>query len=170
MVGTLMMVGSLLVVGQQSLPTTDLTPEVRRLTRQLDAPQLERRNAAEAELIGLGPRILSLLPSPETRLSAEVEQRLARVRQKLEQQLAAAAVEASHVTLNNPHIKLSRLLIQIERQTGNRVIDARRQFGQQPSDPELAVDFDKTPFWKAVDRVLEQTGLTVYPFGPDRAV
>ena len=36
--------------------------EVRRLVRQLDAPQLAQREAAEAELLGRGPAVLDLLP------------------------------------------------------------------------------------------------------------
>ena len=40
---------------------------VRRLVRQLDAPQLAQRDAAEQELIKLGPDVLDLLPTPTSR-------------------------------------------------------------------------------------------------------
>jgi len=170
MVGTLLMLGCLLVGQQEASVADDLSGQVRRLVGQLDAPRLAQRDAAEAQLIDLGPSILPLLPSSKASLSAEARQRLGRLRRKLEQRLAAAAVEASHVTLNSGRMKLSKVLEAISRQTGNRVIDYRRRFGQEQSDPELTVDFDKTPFWKAIERILEQTDMNVYPYGPDRAV
>ena len=169
-VGILLTVGCLLVAQEGSPTSADRPAEVRRLLRQLDAPRLEQRNAAETALIDLGPEVLPLLPKSEDRLSAEVRQRLGRVRQKLEQKLAAAAVEPSLVTLANKQIKLSQLLKEIQLQTGNRIIDSRRRFGQELSDPELAVDFDKTPFWKAMGVVMQQAGLTVYPFGSEKAL
>ena len=42
--------------------------------------------------------------------------------------------------------------------------------GQPFADPELKVDFDKTPFWKALDEVLDQAGLGVYAFGQQRGI
>ncbi|HLA84981.1 MAG TPA: hypothetical protein VJL29_09315 [Thermoguttaceae bacterium] len=168
MTGILLIVGCLFVGQTESTPA-DHGTEVRRLVRQLDAPQLDARNAAEAKLIELGPETLPLLPSPDSQQSAEVRQRLGRVRRALEQKLAAAAVEPSRVTLHEKQAKLSRVLKEIERQTGNRIIDSREQFGRA-SDPEVAVDFNKTPFWRAMDRVLDEAGLTVYPFGSERAV
>ena len=38
-----------------------------------------------------------------------------------------------------------------------------------PPEPRLKVDFVKTPFWQAMDQVLDQAGLTLYPFGDDQA-
>ncbi|MGW8257664.1 MAG: hypothetical protein ACWGMZ_09285, partial [Thermoguttaceae bacterium] len=40
----------------------------------------------------------------------------------------------------------------------------RKPFGQEANDRRLSVDFDKTPFWRAFDRVLDQAGLTVYAY------
>jgi hypothetical protein len=37
-------------------------------------------------------------------------------------------------------------------------------------DPALKVDFDKTPFWQALDQVLDQAGLSAYPFGEQKAI
>ena len=170
MIGVLLMIGCTVVAQDTPRPSVDHVPEVRRLIRQLDSPQLERRNEAEAALIKLGPDILPLLPAEQKRHSAEVWQRLGRVRQALEQQLAKATVEASRVTIVKNQIKLSELLKEIERQTDNRIIDARGQFGQNQTDPTLNVDFDKTPFWTVMDEVMDQADLTVYPFGAEQAV
>ncbi|MBN2218296.1 MAG: hypothetical protein JW719_13050 [Pirellulales bacterium] len=170
MVSVLLMAGYLMVAQQQPVLSDGPAAEVRRLVRQLDAPRLEQRNEAEAKLIEMGPAILPALPADEPDASAEVRQRLARVRQALEQKLAAAAVEPSRVTLAKEPRKLSALLGQIERQTGNRIIDTRGEFGQEPSNPELTLLLDKTPFWKALQQTLQPAGLNVYPFGPEQAV
>ncbi|MBN1909125.1 MAG: hypothetical protein JW818_05245 [Pirellulales bacterium] len=143
---------------------------VRRLVRQLDASTLAERDEAEEKLIKLGPEAIDLLPEPTGRMSAEVKQRLARVRQKLEQAAADAAVQASHVTLDDPAIPLSKCLAAITKQTGNKIIDLRDRFGQPKNDPTLKVKFNKTPFWEAIDEVCRQSGTAVYPFGPERAV
>ena len=42
---------------------------------------------------------------------------------------------------------------------------AARTSARPTSDPSLKVHFDKKPFWPALDQVLDQAGLTVYPFG-----
>jgi len=170
MTGTVLL-ATCLVLGQGAAAADeDLKPAVTRLVRQLDADELARRDAAEAELVRLGPKVLDLLPEVTDRTPAEVRQRLARVRRQLEEALAHAAVEASHVTLKNGAIRLSECLGEIERQTGNRFVDLREQFGQEVTDPTLSVAFDKTPFWTALDDILKQAKLTVYPFGSEGAL
>ena len=58
-------------------------------------------------------------------------------------------------------MKLSKVLAELQKQSGNPIVDGRKQMGQPATDPELKVDFDKTPFWKALDTVLDQAGLSV---------
>ena len=53
-------------------------------------------------------------------------------------------------------------------QHDRRLIAGR--FGQPAADPKLTIRFDKTPFWPALDRVLDQAGLTVYPFSEPGAI
>ena len=170
MTGSVMLWGCLLVGQAVADAPNEREATVRRLVRQLDAPQLADRDAAEQELIKLGPDALDLLPAPTGRTSAEVQERLARVRRKFEQMAAQSAGEPSRVTLRGDPMKLSKCLEEISRQTGNRIVDFREQFNQEKTDPDVKVSFDKTPFWKALDDVLGQAKLTVYPFGPERAV
>jgi hypothetical protein len=144
--------------------------EVRRLVRQLDAPQLAEREVAEEALAKLGPTVLEVLPAVNERTPAEVRQRLARLRQKLERATAEAAAKPTLVTLHGPALPLSKALRALQEQSGNPIVDFRQRFGQALSDPALNVEFDKTPFWEALDRVLDQAGLTVYGFGPERAI
>jgi hypothetical protein len=170
MLGSLLLLGGL-VLGQAEAktPWDALAVEVRKLIRQLDAPKLEQRDAAEAELVKLGPNVLDLLPKDVDPSQAEVAQRVARIRQKLERSVAESAVQASRVTLHGK-MPLSKILAAIEQQTGNKIVDVRRGAVANLPDPEVQVDFEKTPFWQALDQVLDQVGLTVYPYGESKTV
>ncbi len=148
----------------------DVQLQVRRLVRQLDSLRLAERDAAEAGLLEFGPAVLEHLPPITDRTPDGVAQRLGRVRQKLEQVAAEAMAEASTITLPARKIPLSEVLAAFEAQSGNRIIDARTQFGHKVSDPELEVEFQDVPFWQALDSVLDLAGLTVYPYGDERAV
>jgi hypothetical protein len=170
MIHCLLLLTSLLA-GQVEKPAgEELKSDVRRLVRQLDATELARREAAEAELLKRGPSILDLLPQPNDRQSAEVRQRLDRIRQKLQQQAADAATQSSTITLKADAMRLSKVLAALQRQSGNTIVDARERSGQPAADPKLKLNFVKTPFWPALDQVLDQTGLTIYPFGEKPAV
>jgi len=161
-----------ILLGQVDAPAgDDLSSQVRRLVRQLDVPQLAQREAAEQKLIELGPDVLDLLPGSSQRVSAEVAQRVARIRQTLQRTVAESAGQASRVTLQG-EMPLSEILAKIEGQTGNKIVlrGAHRPGDRQAGGPELKVDFDKTPFWQALDQVLDQAGLDVYPYGEQKAV
>lgn len=145
----------------------DVQDEVQQLVRQLDADQLTIRETAERRLIELGPAILTLLPAPSRDTSAEVSARVARIRQTLERQAAATVAQPSYVTLRGS-FSLSAALAELERQTGNRTVDFRARFGQAVTDPQLMLDLERMPFWKALDAVLDQAELTVYGFGGER--
>jgi hypothetical protein len=140
----------------------ELANQVRRLVRQMDDSQLKQRNDAEEALFELGPAALIHLPSPEERLSAEVKTRLSRVREKLELLQAELFSKSSTVTIEKQTLPLSEVFEQIEQQTGNAIVDYRDQFGQVVEDPKIEVHFDETPFWEALDQVLDQAKLSVY--------
>ncbi len=148
----------------------DLKLEVLALVRQLNATRLAQREAAEQELLKLGPQVLDLLPEVNDRTPAEVKQRLGRIRQKLQRAAAEAVASPSLITLNGDALPLSKVLAALQEQSGNKIVDFRKQFGQQVTDPKLTIQLDKTPFWQALDVVLSQAGLQVYAFGEQRAI
>ena len=76
--------------------------------RQLDSDQLAQRNAAEEALIQKGPAVIDLLPAATDRMSAEVRDRLARIRQKLQQAAVESSVKPSLITLNGDAMPLSK--------------------------------------------------------------
>lgn len=159
-----------LAAAEANAPTAGREVEVRRLVRLLDAPQLAEREAAEAKLIEMGPGVLGLLPPPTSRLPAEVQQRLGRIRQQLQRQRAIEAVQAATVTLQGK-IALSEALAAIQDQTGNTIADRRPQFeGFERSNPKVDVEFKAMPFWQALDDVLDQAGLGLYPYGENKTL
>ena len=160
------------LVAQAQTPPEALGPEVRRLVRQLYSPHLAQRQDAEEKLLGLGPGVLDLLPPVGEQTPAEVQQRIGRVRQKLQQAAAASTARPALITLKADAMPLPEVLAALEQQSGNKIVDFRPQFGQEvPKDePPLKVDFQETPFWEALDRVLDDAGLTVYGFGEPQAI
>jgi hypothetical protein len=170
MIGSLLLVG-LLLTGQAAVDDAALVADVHKLVKQLDANDKARREEAEAALLKMGPRVLDLLPPDGPDLPAEVRVRLARIRQTLQQAAADAAAAASLVTLRG-RMPLSKILAALEEQTGNRIVDARPKpgGGDLAADPQLAVDFQKTPFWSALDSVLDKAQVAAYLFGPQRAI
>jgi hypothetical protein len=142
----------------------ELADQTAQLVRQLDAQQLAQRDEAEHKLMELGPDVLPLLPAIGERTSAEVALRITRVQQKLLRAQVLAAAEPSLVTLKGADLPLSEVFKDISKQTGNAINDHREAFGEQKDEVRVKVDFDKTPFWRAMDNVLDQAELTLYPF------
>lgn len=176
--GSMLLITGLLLVGQADPNNSPEEAEssasdfrVRRLVRQLDAPQLAQRDAAEDALLNIGPAALDHLPpGDDPRLSAEVQQRLRRIRVVLQQAVAETAGKASQVDLRADSMPLSDVLKRLAEQSGNPIVDARQQRGQPAADRQLNVDFSGTPFWEALDTVLDKANLTIYPFAERGAI
>jgi len=136
----------------------DLPGRVAGLVRQLDDDRVATRQAAEAALLDLGPDALELLPAADAPLSAEVRERIARIRQQLQIQHARRALEASRVTLDG-EMALAAALEALEKQTGNAFV------GYEDLQQRITVDVRQKPFWEALDQLLDQAHLRVDPFG-----
>lgn len=158
-----LLAGVLLLAQAEGDARAELEQTVKSLVNELEAPERAKREAAEQKLLELGAAVLEVLPETTPRTAAEVKQRLYRVRAVLEMARAESFAQASKVTLSGEH-KLSKIFSEFERQTGNNILDYREEFGQEPDDPELKVNFEKTPFWQAFDSVLDDAELTVYAY------
>ncbi len=168
MLAILLFTGGIVLGQVEAAAPDDLDLRVRRLVRQLDSPALAEREAAEEKLLELGPDVLERLPQAPGRMSAEVAQRVERVRQKLQRAMAESAGQASQVTLHG-EMPLAEALAAIQEQTGNKIV-FRHPFGEDEAGPKVKVDFDNVPFWEALDRVLDQAKLGVYPFGEEMGI
>jgi len=171
MVTSILLAGGLLLGQADSADGDQLALEVRRLVRQLDAPRLAEREEAEQKLLDLGPDVLDLLPLVTHRTPAEVTLRIERIHQKLRTALAESVLEPSRLTLHGDALPLSGILTAIQEQTGNQIVHDRAPAGgQEADDPRLNVAFDNTPFWEAMDRILDQVGLCIDPYGTGEAL
>ncbi len=134
---------------------------VRRYVRQLEHREGPKRAEAEQKLISMGPKVLSLLPTITPRTSAEVKERLGRVRKTLELVAVEAASKATSVTLEG-EMTLGEALKAIEKQTGNRFE------GTTGREMQVTAAFKETPFWQALDNLLDQANLDVNPYSGQR--
>lgn len=145
----------------QALPVAD---QVKAWARRLDADTLQERQRAEEKLLELGPAALAHLPEIQPNTAAETKARLERIRGVLQQQRADSVAKASTLTLSVKDVPLAQVVEAIEQQTGNRLIDFRRNFGQQAEATKVSVDWNSKPFWPAVDELLAQAGLEAYHY------
>jgi len=148
----------------------DLAAQVRKLVIQLDAPEKASRDAAEKKLLELGEAALEFLPEKSDRMAAGVALKLDAIRAHFERSQAENSVKGTTVTLKGDALPLSKIVAEISEQTGNKIYDLREEFGQDATDPELKIDFDKTPFWAALDQILDQADLNVYNFASEEGV
>jgi len=157
----------------------ELAGRVERLVRQLNDDRAAQREAAENELLDLGgtttrqsDRLLDLLPEPNDQIPLAVRERLAQIRQQIEDRAAKAAVAGTTVTLTANQMPLADVFAALEKQTGNPLADKRQQFGGDPDAAaiQLTATFENEPFWSAVDQLLDQAKLSVYNYGGDDAL
>jgi hypothetical protein len=168
-IATWLLAGSLLLGQSASASKESLENQVRDLTRQLKSPLLVSREEAQQKLIALGPGVLEFLPVPTEDTAAEERQRLGQIRDKLQRAQAESSVKATSVTLQG-EMKLSEVFAAMQKQTGNTIVDQRENLEQQGGDPTVKVDFQQIPFWQALDQLMDQQGLTVYPYIEQDAV
>ncbi|MGD9720071.1 MAG: hypothetical protein AB7O59_02515 [Pirellulales bacterium] len=158
----------LAAAAEEAKPAAPTADQVARLVRDLDARELTVRNEAERALLELGEAVLPLLPRVGDDTPAEISLRVSRVQQKLLEAQAAAAAEPTVVTLQRDDAPISEVFAEIQKQTGNTIVDNRGAFNETTTDVHVKVDFDKTPFWKALDQTLDQAGMALYQYSGER--
>jgi hypothetical protein len=165
--------------GTQNDKDQNLSRQISRLVRQLDDSQAAERDAAEKQLLELAgstaeetDRFLELLPEDNEQMPLAVRDRLGDIRHQVEGRVAQSAVVGTKITLSAKEMPLSEVFSAIEKQTGNRFIDNRQ--GNDPDAGELSgkvtIELADEPFWPAVDRILDQTGLDIYSYGGEPAL
>lgn len=144
----------------------ELRSQVRQHLADLDSNQRARRQAAEKQLLDLGPRILKLLPAPELLPNAGVRAAVLRVRVALERRQALESVQASRVN-TAADLKLEDWLKQVEDQTGNQIGVAA--LTRENKKPVVTQPCENLPFWVAMEKTLQNTGLR-YRFEADSSL
>ncbi|PQO36678.1 hypothetical protein C5Y97_11855 [Blastopirellula marina] len=141
-----------------------MADQVKAWVRRLDSDTLEERDRAEQKIIELGHKSLDYLPQVKPSTAAETKARLQRIRTILEKARADAAAKSSKVTLTAKDKPFPEVIAAIQEQTGNQLIDYRRNFGQNADATKVTVDWKETPFWEALDELFAQTGLEAYHY------
>lgn len=136
---------------------------VRKLVRQLEDRDRETRDEAEAALRAMGSPVLSLLPGIDDRTGGELKQRLLRIRDHLEKQRVIETTSESRFTLQG-EMTLSEAFASIQEQTGNSIVDYRSRLNQNSDNTQLDLDLEDVAFWKGLDQLLDEAGLTIYTF------
>jgi hypothetical protein len=153
--------------------------QINRLVRQLDDDRAAERDAAEKQLLELAgttaaetDRFLQLLPEDNDQMPLAVRDRLSTIRQQVEDRVAKSAVVASTITLTAKAMPLAEVFAAIEKQTGNRLVDSRQEDGSDPASMSgnVTIEMKDEPFWPAVDKLLDQTGLGVYSYSGENAL
>lgn len=151
-----------------------LTDEVEKLVAQMDDRDAAQREAAELALVELGvaakdggEEFFALLPTPNDAMSQETATRLARIREVVQAKLGERAVVQSRVTLDLADVPLADVLKEIEKQTGNRLVDGREANGQDAPELKVTIKLSDVPFWQALDEVLDQVNMSPYPYGAE---
>ena len=146
----------------------ELSATVKREVRRLADRELVEREAAEKKLIELGPAALELLPPLVERMPEEMKMRLGRVRSELEKAYTKSAIEPTQLTLPAQEIELQQWMEAVAKQTGNRLVDNRLDFGQAAQPVKFKLDWRGLAFWPAIDAALDQADLTLYPYREDQ--
>jgi hypothetical protein len=147
-----------------------LKDRVAQLVERLGSPRAEARQAAEAALIKLGPRVLPLLPDPEKAKEGERKERLARVREALREAAEQTNLGPSMVTLKARGMRLSEAIQKLQAMTGNAITDLREAEGAEANNPSLDLEIVDKPFLEALDLVCRQAEISPNFFTGDGSI
>jgi hypothetical protein len=119
---------------------------------------IQAGNEAAAAILDLGPEALPLLR--QARSSANLES-CRRIDELIGQLQRKRLLEPKTVTLHLTNRPVGEVLRSLSDQTGFKIAPLDRGFGTAPSGKEAVYTFhfDKLPFWEAVDKVCESSGM-----------
>lgn len=142
-----------------------LKDRVAQLLEQLDSPDEKKAAAAGESLVRLGAKIVPLLPAESGKNPARLK--------AVKDALTAASRQSTGATLvsiKGESVRLSDALKALGQQSGNTVVDLREQNGQEATNPTIALDLDKVPFYKALDEIAVKSGLSLNFYTAENAI
>ncbi len=133
-------------------------PALETLIARLGDNSYRVRQAAQKALARMGTDVLpALLKARKTRTDLEIVRRLELLIPALER---AAMLQPRLVTLRLSKRPLADVVAEITRQTGY-VIDLDNN---NPNNQLYSFNFEKVPFWQALDRVCKEANVALYPY------
>jgi len=130
---------------------------IAQLIKDLGDEDYRTREKAGRDLVALGEKALPQMRAAlrETE-SPEVQRRLAVMIRGMD---TARLVEPKRVTLAKKEMTAKQAIDEISRQTGYKIDYSG---GGPNTDEKYTFEFEKTPFWVAVDKVANAAGCVVY--------
>jgi len=128
-----------------------LKDRVDQLVEKLGGSDEKARDAAEKSLVGLGAKILPVLPDGAKVKDEAVKARLAKIREALAEDQEKASLVASTVTIQGQGIRLTEALKALQIQTGNRITDLREATGADVTNPSMDLNLKGVKFFEALD-------------------
>lgn len=132
----------------------ELQRRVRLLLRQLNADELAQRDQAERDLLAIGTKVLDYLPPELEGQSAELKERMTRVRIALETMTAGEVTKPLSLHLKG-EFDLPQLLDNVRQQTNNVTLAAIAD------QKRISVDWEGVSYWAAMDEVMDRLELTI---------
>lgn len=166
----LWIVGGIILLCSQTSADDLMAEAAAKLVARLDDADARNRDAAEAEILRLGPSVLIHLPDADSRnLSAEQKYRLERLLPKLREARARRACDASQIQLHAGRMSVAEMLAAMEKQSGNKIAP------QKGADTEwMNTTFEREagtrPFWPLLDDIARTAKLTFDFSGRNRTI
>src|SRR4051812_38249194 len=152
-------------------PDTKLAEQINQLIGRLNGDRAAERDEAEKKLLELAgtstaqsDRVLQALPTDSDQMPLALRDRLARIRQQIEDRGAKASTAASTLTLSAKEMPLSEVIAAIEKQTGNRLVNNTDQQEGEGRKVNVTIDLKNEQFWPALDKILDKAMLGAYPY------
>jgi len=143
-----------------------LVDEINQLVGRLNADRAPERDDAEKKLLELtgasaaqSDRVLEALPKDSDQMPLALRDRLARIRQQLEDRAAKISTAATTLTLSAKEMPLAEVIAAIEKQTGNRLINNSDQQGGEGRKVNASIELKNEQFWPALDKILDKVML-----------
>ena len=151
--------GAGIVLGQGA--DTALKDRVDQLIEKLSSKDESARDAAEKSLVGLGAKVVPLLPDAAKITGDDAKKRVDNIRAALAEEMEKASLVASRVTIQGQAIRLTEALKQLQSQTGNRISDLREANGADVTNPAMDLDIVDKPFFEALDLIAKKAEITL---------
>ena len=144
-------------LGQQD--EMEVIERVTQLLDQLAAPEIAKRDEAQAEILKVGPSALDYIELDDD-ATTDFRNRIVVIRSQLEKEAVAAVSNASRVTLTG-EMTVAEALASIAKQTGNRVTVSDVTTGQK----SVTLSLKDVLFWKALGSIMDQSRLVIDKYG-----
>jgi len=142
----------------EEAPSDSKSESYQKLFQKLVVGSAAEQAKAEQELLAIGPDVLTQIPILPSSAPLEQRKTVDRLRSVLQSKVIDSFARPTVVNLQGNFIGADAL-IEIMEQTGNTLV-----MDKVPGD-DIQVDFESTPFWEALDRVLDDLRLEVDPYG-----